>query len=56
VGLWGKIRGFFVREDEPSFAQDEPPVSSVQYPKLDPPDDRVGGESADEQREGEGFR
>jgi hypothetical protein len=35
---------------------DEPPVSSVQYPKADPRAEENGEESVDAQREGAGFR
>jgi hypothetical protein len=56
VGLWQKIRDAVIRPDEPSAAEsEEPQVSSVQYPQADIDQD-AGEESADSQREGEGFR
>jgi hypothetical protein len=56
VGLWQKIRDAVIRPDEPGAAEaEEPPVSSVQYPRVDV-DAGGGEESADAEREGEGFR
>jgi hypothetical protein len=57
VGLWHKIRDAIIRSDEPGLTRDdEPPVSSIQYPKADPTPEEGGEESVDAQREGEGFR
>ena len=57
MGLWQKIRSAFVREDEPGVGRDdETDVSSVQYGRPDPGDEGAADESADSQREGEGFR
>jgi len=57
VGIWQSIRGWFIRDDEPGLSRDdEADVSSVQYPKPDVEDDAGADESADSEREGEGFR
>jgi hypothetical protein len=57
VGLWQKIRHALIREDEPSLSEDEESgFSTVQYPKADTAGERSGGESVDDQRQGEGFR
>jgi hypothetical protein len=57
VGLWHKIRDAIIRSDEPGLSRDdEPSVSSVQYPKADPSAGESGEESVDAQREGAGFR
>jgi hypothetical protein len=53
VGLWQKIRGVFIRDDEPG--EDEVDASSVQYPKVEL-DERGADEAADEPEQGEGFR
>ena len=55
MGLWARIRVWFIREDEPGLGlDDERDVSAVQYPRVDLPDH--GESPVDEQREGEGFR
>ena len=58
MGLWQKIRDWLSGRDEPTLPDDEdaPTASTVQYPTADMNIDRGGEESADEQREGEGFR
>ena len=57
MGIWQSIRGWFIRDDEPGLSRDdEADVSSVQYPKPDVEDDAGADESADSEREGEGFR
>jgi len=57
VGLWQTIRGWFVRDDDPSLGQEvEPTVTSVQYPRPGVLEDGPAEESAADEREGEGFR
>jgi hypothetical protein len=57
VGLWQTIRGWFIREDDPSFAEEqEPTVSSVQYPRPDTLADGPAHETAEDEQEGDGFR
>ena len=58
MGLWQKVRDWLSGRDEPTLPDDEdaPTASTVQYPTADMNIDRGGEESADEQREGEGFR
>lgn len=57
MGLWQTIRGWFVRDDDPSLGQEvEPTVTSVQYPRPGVLEDGPAEESAGEEREGEGFR
>jgi hypothetical protein len=58
MGLRQKIREWLGGHDEPSLPDDDevPAVSTVQYPTADMQIDRGGEESAEEQREGEGFR
>ena len=57
MSLWQRIRDWLSGRDEPSLGDDQPSgVSTVQYPTADMNIDRGGEESADEQREGEGFR
>ena len=57
MGLWQTIRGWFIRDDDPSLGEEqEPTVSSIQYPRPDVLEDGPGEETAADQREGEGFR
>jgi hypothetical protein len=57
VGLWQTIRGWFIREDDPSLGQDEEPtVSAVPYPRPDTLSDGPAEETVEDEREGDGFR
>ena len=57
MGLRQTIRGWFIRDDDPSLGEEqEPTVSSIQYPRPDVLEDGPGEETAADQREGEGFR
>jgi hypothetical protein len=57
VGLWQTIRGWFIRDDEPSLGRDdETDVSSVQYPRPTETEPAPAEETAEEQEEGDGFR
>jgi hypothetical protein len=57
--LWQRIRSLVIRDDEPGLTQnddDGPNVSTVQYATAEVDQDSGAEESANEQREGDGFR
>jgi hypothetical protein len=60
VGLWQRIRRALIRDDEPGLAEGDvdtgPHVSTVPYATAELTGDHGAEESADEQREGDGFR
>jgi hypothetical protein len=57
VGLWQTIRGWFIREDDPSLGQEEEPtVSAVPYPRPDTLSDGAAEQTVEDEREGDGFR
>jgi hypothetical protein len=57
MGLWQKVRDWLSGRDEPTLPDNDeaPAISTVQYPTADMNINRDSEESADEQREGDGF-
>jgi hypothetical protein len=59
VGLWQRIRRALIRDDEPGIGEDADDglhVSTVPYATAELTEEHGAEESADEQREGDGFR
>jgi hypothetical protein len=59
VGLRRRIRRALIRDDEPGLAEDDDTgrhVSTVPYATAELTEEHGAEESADEQREGDGFR